>query len=110
MTRVVKNLSVMRTDESDRHLKIIMEAKGDQSTATRWALEIAANILKYAWQGGHEDRGVVPDMRVSFRVKTSEKGGRVMPEPQRVECQEGCGAVLEYPKTMCPACKHKLGL
>jgi hypothetical protein len=72
MTRVVKNLSVMRTDESDRHLKIIMEALGDQSNATRWALKLAANILEAAWLAGHEDRGKIPDMRVQYRVKAGE--------------------------------------
>lgn len=69
MKQVVKNLSVMRTEESDKHLKIVMEAMKDQSKATRWALMIAANILTYAWEGGHEDRGVIPDMRVSFKAK-----------------------------------------
>lgn len=72
MTRVTKNLSVMRTDESDKALKIIRETGMDQSQATRWALKIAANILEYAWLNGHEDRGVVPQMRVQYRVKKEE--------------------------------------
>ena len=67
--RVVKNLSVMRTDESDRALKIIRETGMDQSEATRWALKIAANILEYAWLCGFEDRGKVPEMQVYYRKK-----------------------------------------
>lgn len=67
--RVVKNLSVMRTDESDRALKILKEAGMDQSTATRWALRLAANIVEYAWLAGYADRGEVPKMRVQYRVK-----------------------------------------
>jgi hypothetical protein len=59
----------MRTEESDKHLKVIRETGMDQSKATRWALMIAANVLEYAWQYGHEDRGVIPEMRVQFRVK-----------------------------------------
>lgn len=65
----VKNLSVMRTEESDKALKIIMEAGMDQSTATRWALKLAANILEYAWLAGYEDRGTVPQMRVQYKKK-----------------------------------------
>lgn len=69
MTRIVKNLSVMRTDETDRALRILKETGMDQSTATRWALRIAANILEYAWINGHEDRGTVPQMRVQYKAK-----------------------------------------
>lgn len=65
----VKNLSVMRTDDSDRHLAIIRETGMSQSEATRWALKIAANILKFAWEDGYEDRGTVPKMRVQYKVK-----------------------------------------
>jgi hypothetical protein len=67
--RVTKNLSVMRTDESDRHLRVIRETGKDQSEATRWALKITANILEYAWLYGHADRGEVPEMRVQFKAK-----------------------------------------
>lgn len=69
MTRAVKNLSVMRTDESDKALKTIMETGMDQSTATRWALKMMANILEYGWLAGYEDRGTVPQFRVQYRVK-----------------------------------------
>ena len=69
MSRVVKNLSVMRTDESDRALKTIMETGMDQSTATRWALNLAANVLRHAWMNGHADLGTVPQMRVQYKKK-----------------------------------------
>lgn len=69
MTKVVKNLSVMRTEESDKHLKILMEAYGDQSTATREALKLAARVLEYAWLKGYEERGTVPQMLVQYRKK-----------------------------------------
>lgn len=69
MRRVTKNLSVMRTDESDRALRVIRETGMDQSEATRWALKIAANLLEYAWLFGHADRGTVPDMRVQYKVR-----------------------------------------
>jgi hypothetical protein len=59
----------MRTDESDKALKRIMETGMDQSTATRWALELAGNILEFAWLAGFEDRGTVPQMRVQYKVK-----------------------------------------
>lgn len=75
MSRAVKNLSVMRTDESDKALKTIMEAGMDQSTATRWALSLAANILEAAWLAGHEDRGKVPEMRVQYKTKRTLNGG-----------------------------------
>ncbi|WP_395759454.1 hypothetical protein OIE82_27010 [Streptomyces althioticus] len=65
----VKNLSVMRTEESDRALKTIMETGMDQSTATRWALKFAANVLQAAWLAGHEERGKLPEMRVQYKVK-----------------------------------------
>lgn len=67
--RTTQNLSVMRTDDMDRDLKILKEAHGDQSTATRWALSIAANILEHAWLHGYEDRGKVPQIRVQYRKK-----------------------------------------
>jgi len=67
--QVVKNLSVMRTEESDRALKILMETGMGQSEATRWALKIAANILEFGWLAGFENRGKIPDMRVQYRVK-----------------------------------------
>jgi hypothetical protein len=63
----------MRTDESDRALKIIMEAGMDQSTATRWALKLAANILEHGWIKGYEDRGKVPQIRVQYRKKETGK-------------------------------------
>jgi hypothetical protein len=69
VTATTKNLSVMRTEESDRALKVLRETGMSQSEAIRWALKTSANILRHAWANGHEDRGVIPDMRVSFRVK-----------------------------------------
>ncbi|MGC9439235.1 hypothetical protein [Streptomyces sp. WG5] len=69
MTKIVKNLSVMRTEESDRHLKILMQAGMGQSEATRWALRFAAGALAYAWMNGYEDRGTVPQMLVQYKVK-----------------------------------------
>lgn len=69
MTRATKNLSVMRTDESDRALKTLKETGMSQSEAIRWALRIAANCLEYAWLNGHEERGVVPQMQVRYRAK-----------------------------------------
>jgi hypothetical protein len=66
---VTKNLSVMWTDEMYEDMKILKEAHGDQSEATRWAFKIAANILEYAWLFGHADRGEVPEMRVQFKAK-----------------------------------------
>lgn len=66
MTRTTKNLSVMRTDETDRALRIIRQTGMDQSQATRWALTIAANILESAWLYGHEVRGSIPRMKVYF--------------------------------------------
>jgi hypothetical protein len=69
VTRTVKNLSVMRTEESDKALKTIMETGMDQSTATRWALKFAANVLEFGWMAGFEDRGTVPEMRVQYKVK-----------------------------------------
>ena len=69
MTKVVKNLSVMRTEESDKALKIIMETGMGQSEATRWALKMMANILEYGWLAGFENRGTVPQMRVQYKVK-----------------------------------------
>ncbi|MGW3120578.1 hypothetical protein ACWDBW_26090 [Streptomyces sp. NPDC001107] len=35
----------------------------------RGALTIAANMLELAWRNRHEEPGVVPDMRVSYRAK-----------------------------------------
>lgn len=72
MARVVKNLSVMRTEESDKALKTIMETGMDQSTATRWALKMVANILEFGWLAGYEDRGTVPQMRVQYKKKGEE--------------------------------------
>lgn len=69
MARVVKNLSVMRTDESDKALKTIMETGMDQSTATRWALKMMANILEYGWLAGFEDRGTIPRMQVQYKKR-----------------------------------------
>jgi hypothetical protein len=57
----------MKTEESVRALKVIQEAGMDQSTAIRWAMVLAANILEHAWQHGHEERGTLPDMRVQFK-------------------------------------------
>lgn len=67
--RAAKNLSVVRTDESDKHLKILMEAYKDQSTATREALKLAARILEYSWIAGYAERGTVPQMLVQYKVK-----------------------------------------
>jgi hypothetical protein len=72
--RVVKNLSVPRTDESDRSLKIIMETGKSQSEATRWALKMMANILEHGWLQGYEDRGTVPQMLVQYKVKAGPHG------------------------------------
>lgn len=66
---MVKNLSVMRTDETDKALKTLRETGMSQSEATRWALMVAANILEYAWLFGHEDRGTVPEMKVYYKTK-----------------------------------------
>jgi hypothetical protein len=62
----------MWTDEMYEDMKILKEAHGDQSEATRWALKIAANILEYGWLAGYEDRGKVPEVRVQYRVKAGE--------------------------------------
>jgi hypothetical protein len=67
VTQPVKNLSVMRTDESDRALKILRETGMSQSEAVRWAMKIAANTLEYAWRGGHAERGVIPQMKVYYK-------------------------------------------
>lgn len=67
--RIVQNLSVARTDESDRALETIKQTGMSQSDATRWALVVASNLLENAWRNGHEVRGVVPDMRVAYKVK-----------------------------------------
>jgi hypothetical protein len=64
--RVTKNLSVMRTDDLDRNLRVIRETGKGQSEATRWALYVAANILQHAWHNGHAERGTIPEMRVIF--------------------------------------------
>lgn len=69
MSRTVKNLSVMRTEESDKALKTLMETGMDQSTATRWALKMMANILEHGWVAGFEDRGTVPQIRVQYKAK-----------------------------------------
>lgn len=71
MSRMVKNLSVMRTDGSDEALDLIKETGMSQSEATRWALSLAANILQYAWVNGYEDRGTVPQIQVQYKVKES---------------------------------------
>lgn len=67
MTNSVKNHSAMKTEESERALRIIMETGKDQSNAIRWALTIAANLLEHAWVRGHEDRGTIPQMKVYYR-------------------------------------------
>jgi hypothetical protein len=72
---VTKNLSVMRTDETDRALKILVEAHGDLSSATRWALKIAANMLEYSWLCGFAHRGEVPEMKVYYRKKGEDHDG-----------------------------------
>ena len=69
MTRTVKNHSAMKTDESERALRVLMETGKGQSDAIRWAMTFAANVLQAAWLAGHEERGVIPEMKVSFRVK-----------------------------------------
>ena len=69
MKRVVKNLSVMRTDGSDEALALLMETGMSQSEATRWALSLAANILNQGWAYGYEDRGTVPRIRVQYLKK-----------------------------------------
>jgi hypothetical protein len=73
VTRIVKNLSVMRTDGSDEALELIKETGMSQSEATRWALSLAANILQHAWVQGYEARGKVPQIQVQFKVKESAK-------------------------------------
>lgn len=72
MKRVVKNLSVMRTDGSDEALELIRETGMSQSEATRWALSLAANILNHAWVYGYEDRGTVPQIQVKYKAKQSQ--------------------------------------
>lgn len=79
MTKTVKNLSVMRTEESDKHLKTIMEAGMGQSEATRWALKFAAGALEYGWLCGFEVRGTVPQMLVQYKVKEVSDGQRPVP-------------------------------
>ncbi|WP_371665963.1 hypothetical protein OG306_33075 [Streptomyces sp. NBC_01241] len=69
MKRIVKNLSVMRTDGSDEALELIRETGMTQSEATRWALSLAANILQHAWVYGYEEHGKVPEIQVQFKVK-----------------------------------------
>ncbi|MEU0912117.1 hypothetical protein [Streptomyces althioticus] len=75
MSKTVKNHSAMKTDESEKALKILMETGMDQSTAIRWAMKFTANVLEAAWLAGHEDRGTVPQMRVQYKVK--ERGADV---------------------------------
>lgn len=72
MKRIVKNHSAAKTDESERALETIMQTKMGQSEAIRWALVVASNLLENAWRNGHEVRGVVPDMRVAYKVKRSQ--------------------------------------
>jgi hypothetical protein len=57
----------MKTEESIRAQKLIQETGMDQSTAIRWALTFAANVLEHAWINGYEERGKVPRMKVSYR-------------------------------------------
>ncbi|MEU0952776.1 hypothetical protein ABZ353_10600 [Streptomyces niveus] len=59
----------MRTEKSDEDLKLIRETGMSQSEATRWALKVAANLLRFAWEDGYADRGEMPDMRVQYRAK-----------------------------------------
>lgn len=61
------NHSAAPTEESARALRVIRETGMSQSDAIRWALTISANLLEHAWSRGHEDRGVVPQMRVQYR-------------------------------------------
>lgn len=69
MKRVVKNLSVMRTDGSDECLELIRRTGMSQSEATRWAISLAANILQHAWAYGYEEPGKVPQIRVQYKTK-----------------------------------------
>ncbi|SDM62572.1 hypothetical protein SAMN04487981_10233 [Streptomyces sp. cf386] len=64
-----KVLSVRRDGGLNRALGIIRKTGMSDTDATKWAMTIAANILELAWVNGHEELGVVPDMRVSYRVK-----------------------------------------
>lgn len=76
MKRSSKNLSVLRTDQSDEALRVLKETGMSTSEATRWAMTLAANILKHAWMNGHEERGTVPQMRVQFRLKEVNHDGQ----------------------------------
>ncbi|MCT9077190.1 hypothetical protein [Streptomyces fulvoviolaceus] len=64
-----KVLSVRRDWRVNRALGLIRETGMTDSEATKWALTLAANVLELAWKNGHEASGVIPDMRVSYKVK-----------------------------------------
>ncbi|MCL8016478.1 hypothetical protein [Streptomyces sp. AS02] len=64
-----KMLSVRRDERMQRALRVIGQTGMNDTEATKWALHIAANVLALAWMNGHEAVGVIPDMRVSYRVK-----------------------------------------
>jgi hypothetical protein len=64
-----KVLSVRRTEKVNDDLATIKQALRGDTEATRWALHIAANILRHAWLNGHEVQGEIPQMRVSYLVK-----------------------------------------
>ncbi|MEU6389934.1 hypothetical protein [Streptomyces sp. NPDC046939] len=64
-----KILSVRRNAKINRALSIISATGMNTTEATEWALNMAANCLALAWENGHEKPGVMPDMRVSYRVK-----------------------------------------
>jgi len=68
-SKTPKVLSVRRDDKLRRALSVIGQTGTSDSDATKWALTIAANILELAWKNGHEEPGVIPDMRVSYRAK-----------------------------------------
>ncbi len=61
-----KVLSVRRNPKMNGDLATIRQALGNDTDATQWALNIAANILRYAWLYGHEKPGSIPQMRVSY--------------------------------------------
>ncbi|MCX5421839.1 hypothetical protein [Streptomyces sp. NBC_00078] len=64
-----KVLSVRGDDKLRRALSVIGQTGMSDSDATKWALTVAASILELAWRNGHEELGVIPDLRVSYRVK-----------------------------------------
>ncbi|KUN94509.1 hypothetical protein [Streptomyces caeruleatus] len=66
-----KRLSVRRDEKLSRALRVIGHTDMNDSDATKWALNLAANILELAWVNGHEKLGAIPDVRVYYRTKDS---------------------------------------